>query len=242
MLAQSKRCLAKAAQIADLNFSYPDGTLALDGVSLDISQDEKVALIGPNGAGKSTLLLHFNGIFSSNGNVRILGMKLENQNLKSIRQKVGLVFQNPDDQLFCPTVFDDVAFGARNLGLSEELVAQRVEESLEAVGLAGFGNHSAFHLSFGEKKRVSIATVLAMDAEMLALDEPTSNLDPRAKREITNLLSRIGGTQIIVTHDLSLVRNLCDRVIVLSKGKKAADGATGEILDDLAFLESHGLA
>ena len=232
----------KIVQIENLSFSYPDGTPALQGVSLDILQDQKVALIGPNGAGKSTLLLHLNGIFSCNGNVRVLGMTLEKKNLKSIRQKVGLVFQNPDDQLFCPTVFDDIAFGARNLGLSEELVVQRVRDSLASVGLAGFEQHSAFHLSLGEKKRVSIATVLAMDSQILALDEPTSNLDPRGKKDIIKLLRKIGGTQIIVTHDLSLVRNLCDRTVVLSKGKKVADGATEEILNDQVFLESHGLS
>ena len=232
----------KVVQIKKLSFSYPDGTAALEDVSLDIFRDEKVALLGPNGAGKSTLLLHFNGMFSSNGNVRILGIKLEKKNVKSIRQKMGLVFQNPDDQLFCPTVFDDVAFGARNLGLSEDLVAQRVEQALGAVGLDGFEQHSAFHLSFGEKKRLSIATILAMDSEILVLDEPTSNLDPRGKKDITKLLREIGGTQIIVTHDLSLVRDLCERVIVLSKGRKVADGPTGEVLGDRGFLESHGLA
>jgi len=228
-------------RIEKLSFSYPDGTRALQDVSLDILCHQKVALIGPNGAGKSTLLLHFNGIFSCNGSVEVLGMKLEKKNLHAIRQKVGLVFQNPDDQLFCPTVFDDVAFGARNLGLAEDLVARRVRESLESVGLAGFEQHSAFHLSFGEKKRVSIATVLAMDSEILIFDEPTSNLDPRGKREITQLLRRIDGTQIIVTHDLGLVENLCDRVVVLSKGQKVADGTVREILSNQALLEAHGL-
>ena len=242
MITRSDRCFAKAVQIENLCFSYPDGTRALEAVSLDIYQGEKVALIGPNGAGKSTLLLHLNGVFFCNGNIQILGMKPDKKNLKSIRQKVGLVFQNPDDQLFCPTVFDDVAFGARNLNLPQEQVAHRVQQALEAVGLAGFEQHSAFHLSFGEKKRVSIATVLAMDSQILALDEPTSNLDPRGKKDIVKLLRKIGGTQIIVTHDLSLVRNLCDRTVVLSKGKKVADGATEEILNDQVFLESHDLA
>ena len=232
----------KVVQIEKLSFSYPDGTRALDDMSLEIAKGEKVALIGANGAGKSTLLLHLNGIFCRNGCVQILGMKLEKKNLRSIRQKVGLVLQNPDDQLFCPTVFDDVAFGARNLGLSEEVVAQRVKESLEAVGLAGFGDHSAFHLSFGEKKRVSIATVLAMDSEILALDEPTSNLDPRGKKEIIKLLKKIGRTQIIITHDLNLAGSLCDRVVVISKGKKVADGAVEEILNNEILLEGHGLA
>ena len=232
----------KALRIENLSFCYPDGSRALEGVSLEICQDEKVALVGPNGAGKSTLLLHFNGIFSSDGNVQILGMKPEKKNLRSIRQKVGLVFQNPDDQLFCPTVFDDVAFGARNLNLPEEQVSTRVKQALAAVGLAGFGNHSAFHLSFGQKKRVAIATVLAMDSEILALDEPTSNLDPRGQKDIVRLLREIGGTQIIVTHDLGLVRDLCPRVVVLSNGKKVADGPTEEVLRDEGFLESHGLA
>ena len=232
----------KIIQIENLSFSYPDGTPALQGVSLDILKDQKIAFIGPNGAGKSTLLLHLNGVFSCNGSVRVLGMKLEKKNLKSIRQKVGLVFQNPDDQLFCPTVFDDVAFGARNLNLSEEQVTERVTRALAEVGLVGFEHHSAFHLSFGEKKRVSIATVLAMDSEILVLDEPTSNLDPRGKKEIAQLLREIDGTQIIVTHDLSLAQNLCDRVVVLSKGKKVADGPTEQILKDQTFLEFHGLA
>ena len=231
----------KAVQIENLCYSYPDGTLALDGVSLDIHQGEKIALVGSNGAGKSTLLLHLNGVLGNNGAVQVLGLKMK-ENLKSIRQKVGLVFQNPDDQLFCPTIFDDVAFGARNLNLPEDQVADRVKRSLEAVGMSGFENHSVFHLSFGQKKRIAIATVLAMDSQILVLDEPTSNLDPRGKKDIIQLLHEIGGTQIIVTHDLSLVEDLCQRVIVLSKGRKVADGPTGEVLGDRDFLESHGLA
>lgn len=231
----------KAITIQDLSFAYPDGTQALQNVSLDVSRNQKVAFIGPNGAGKSTLLLHLNGVFSNNGSVKILGMKIDKKNLRSIRQKVGLVFQNPDDQLFCPTVFDDVAFGARNLGLSEQIVAERVNKSLDAVGMAGFENHSAFHLSFGEKKRISIATVLAMNSEILVFDEPTSNLDPRGKREIIQLLRRIDGTQIIVTHDLHLVENLCDRAVVLHKGQKVADGSVKDILGDHALLEAHDL-
>lgn len=231
----------KVVQIENLCFSYPDGTRALEEVSLDICAGEKVAVVGPNGAGKSTLLLHLNGIFSSNGAVRVLGLKMK-ENLKSIRQKVGLVFQNPDDQLFCPTVFDDIAFGARNLNLPEEQVAERVKAALEAVGMSGFEGHSAFHLSFGQKKRVSIATVLAMDSQILVLDEPTSNLDPRGKKDIIGLLRKIGGTQIIVTHDLKLAEELCSRMIVISNGRKAADGPIEEILTDQTFLESHELA
>ena len=233
--------IQKAVQIENLCFSYPDGTPALDGVSLQINWGEKVALVGSNGAGKSTLLLHLNGVLGDNGAVQVLGLKMK-ENLKSIRQKVGLVFQNPDDQLFCPTIFDDVAFGARNLNLPEEQVADRVKRALAAAGMSGFENHSVFHLSFGQKKRIAIATVLAMDSQILVLDEPTSNLDPRGKKDIVKLLRKIGGTQIIVTHDLKLAGELCTRMIVLSNGRKAADGPTEELLRDQAFLESHDLA
>jgi cobalt/nickel transport system ATP-binding protein len=169
-------------------------------------------------------------------------MGIEKKNLKWIRQKVGLVFQNPDDQLFCPTVFDDVAFGPRNMGCSEQEVNRRVRESLKAVGLEGVEGKSAFHLSFGQKKRAALATILSMDAEIMALDEPASNLDPRARKELLRVLKKIDCTQIIVTHDLDLVRSLCDRIVVISKGKCAAKGKSDEILSDTSFLEAQGLA
>ena len=228
-------------QVDALSFTYPDGQRALDGLSLAVRDGEKVGLIGANGAGKSTLLLHLNGILPSNGCVRVLGMKVEKANLKTIRQSVGLVFQNPDDQLFCPTVGDDVAFGPRQLRLPEAEVAARVRDSLAAVGLRGFEARSAFHMSFGEKKRVAIATVLSMNPKVLALDEPTSNLDPRSRKELIRLLRRLGGTQIIASHDLDLVRTLCDRAVLLSKGKAVAEGEPGKILGDIALLEAHGL-
>jgi cobalt/nickel transport system ATP-binding protein len=230
-----------AIQVEALSFTYPDGQGALDGLSLSIREGERVGLIGANGAGKSTLLLHLNGIFSSNGSVRVFGMRVEKANLKTIRQSVGLVFQNPDDQLFCPTVGDDVAFGPRQLRLPEAEVAARVERSLAAVGLRGFEARSAFHMSFGEKKRVAIATVLSMNPKLLALDEPTSNLDPRSRKELIRLLRRLGGTQIIASHDLDLVRTLCDRAVLLSKGRNVAEGAPEKILSDTALLEAHGL-
>jgi len=232
-----------------LSFTYPDGQRALDGLNLAIRDGEKVGLIGANGAGKSTLLLHLNGILPCSGpstslragGIRVLGMKVEKANLKAIRQSVGLVFQNPDDQLFCPTVGDDVAFGPRQLRLPEAEVAARVEMSLAAVGLRDFEARSAFHMSFGEKKRVAIATVLSMNPKVLALDEPTSNLDPRSRKELIRLLRQLGGTQIIASHDLDLVKTLCDRAVLLSKGKAVAEGAPEKILSDTALLEAHGL-
>jgi len=228
-------------RIRSLSWSYPDGHPALDDVSLDVLTGEKVGLVGANGAGKSTLLLHLNGVLPSGGCVRVLGMVVEKANLRAIRQSVGLVFQNPDDQLFCPTVGDDVAFGPRQLRLPEEQVAARVRESLAAVGLSGFEERSPFHMSFGEKKRVAIATVLSMAPKILALDEPTSNLDPKARRELIKLLERLGGVQVIASHDLDLVRTLCDRVVLLSKGRAVASGAPAEILADRALLQAHGL-
>ncbi|MGH9340625.1 MAG: energy-coupling factor ABC transporter ATP-binding protein [Acidobacteriota bacterium] len=231
----------KVVEIKGLSYSYPDGTQALDEISLVISQGEKVAILGPNGAGKSSLLLHLNGILRSNGHVTIFGMGTKRKNLKSIRQKVGLVFQDPDDQLFCPTVFDDVAFGPRNLQLAEEEVASRVFRSLTAVGVQGLEQKSAVHLSVGQKKRVAIATVLSMDSEVLVLDEPTSNLDPRGRKELLCLLTKLGGTQIIATHDLEFAGHLCDRIVVLCRGRKVAEGPAGLILSDHALLESQGL-
>ncbi|UCD85883.1 MAG: ABC transporter ATP-binding protein [Deltaproteobacteria bacterium] len=231
----------KLLEINDLTYSYPDGTRALDGVSLMIDEGERVGIIGPNGAGKSTLLLHLNGILGQNGCVRISGMEINRSNLKDVRRKVGMIFQNPDDQLFCPTVFDDVAFGPRNLRIPEDEVARRVRQSLEAVGLMGFEERSAFHLSFGQKKRVAIATVLSMEPELLAIDELSSNLDPGTRRSMIQLLKELGGTQIIVSHDLDLVSQLCQRVIILNNGQKIAEGETREILRNQELLKANDL-
>jgi cobalt/nickel transport system ATP-binding protein len=228
-------------EISGLNFSYPDGSPALAGLSLTIAQNERVALAGANGAGKSTLLLHLNGLLRGRG-VTVLGLPVNNANLKELRRKVGFVFQNPDDQLFCPNVFEDVAFGPRNLNCSAEEVRRRVQAGLRAVGLAGCEKRSAFHLSVGQKKRVALAAVLAMRPEVLALDEPTSSLDPRGRRELIALLKEIGGTQIIATHDFGVIRELCGRVVVLDQGQVAADGAPEAILRDQALLNAHGLA
>jgi cobalt/nickel transport system ATP-binding protein len=236
----------KAVSVQDLSYRYPDGTEALREVSFVVGPGERVGIIGANGAGKSTLLLHLNGIYLPNGkrggSVTIQGIPVEKRNLRAIRQKVGLVFQDPDDQLFCPTVFEDVAFGPRNLDLGEQEINSRVTKSLESVGLAGLETRPSFHLSYGQKKRLSIATVLAMDVEILALDEPSSNLDPRGRRELLELLHRLEQTQIVVTHDFDFARQLCSRVLVLAGGRFVAEGSCGEILSDQSLLEHYGLA
>jgi cobalt/nickel transport system ATP-binding protein len=231
------RCVV---EIERLSYRYPDGSPALNEVSLEIREGERVALVGANGAGKSTLLLHLNGTLPSSS-VRVCGLPATGANLKTIRQKVGLVFQDPDDQLFCPTVFEDVAFGPRNLGLAADDVRLRVEEALRSVGLQGFQERSAFHLSVGQKKRAALATVLAMRPEIVVLDEPSSNLDPRVRRELIGLLKALPGTLIVATHDFGLARQLCPRAVVLSKGKIAGDGETESLLTDSAFLARHDL-
>jgi cobalt/nickel transport system ATP-binding protein len=231
----------EAIAINNLSFRYPDGLDALSGITLTVRRGESVALIGPNGAGKSTLLLHLNGILRTDGAVKVLGKTVNEKDLKWLRAKVGLVFQNPDDQLFSPTVFEDVAFGPLNMGYAEQQVRSSVIAALEMVGMAGYEKRAPHHLSTGEKKRIAIATVLAMEPEILAIDEPTANLDPRSKWSLIRLLKKLALTQVIATHDLELVGALCSRTIILDRGKIKADGATGEILADTALLEAHGL-
>lgn len=233
--------LTTAVEIENLSYSYPDGAKALDNIGLIVTTGEKVVILGANGAGKSTLLLHLNGLLRGCGQVRICGLETGRKNLDEIRRKVGMVFQNPDDQLFCPTVYEDIAFGLRNLGYNEDAVLRKVEESLLAVGLNGIAGRSAHHLSFGQKRRVAIATVLAMEPEILVLDEPTSNLDPKGKRQIRNLLAEIGLTQIIVTHDLDRVREMADRVVIMFRGRVFADGKPEVILSDDELLKAADL-
>jgi cobalt/nickel transport system ATP-binding protein len=228
-------------ELKDVRFKYPDGTAALTGVNLSMERGQRLGLIGPNGAGKSTLLLHLNGILKQLGSVTIAGMELNDRNLPLIRSKVGLVFQDPDAQLFMPTVFDDVAFGPINMGLPKEAVHEAVIKALELVDMLPAMKRSSHHLSFGEKKRISIATVLSMMPEILVLDEPTSNLDPRHRRELINLLRALPVTQIIATHDLEFVIEICDRVAVLDRGAIISQGGVLSILSDKALLESHGL-
>jgi cobalt/nickel transport system ATP-binding protein len=225
-----------------LSFRYPDGQQALTDVNLTVHRGETVALIGPNGAGKSTLLLHLNGILRSNGVVRVFGQPVDDKNLKWVRSKVGLVFQNPDDQLFSPTVFDDIAFGPLNMGYAEAEVRELVSRALSGVGMAGYEKRSSHHLSVGEKKRIAIATVLAMDPEIMVIDEPTANLDPGSKWSLIELLGGLKVTKVIATHDLELVSALCPRTVVFDHGEVIIDGATSRILADKPLLSAHGLA
>lgn len=230
-----------AIRIDDLSYAYPDGHQALRSVSLVIREGESVGIMGPNGAGKSTLALHLNGILTGSGRIEVMGMELNKKNLREIRNKVGLVFQDPDDQLFSPTVKDDVAFGPMNQQLDPELVDQAVKRALAWVGLEGFEDRSSHHLSFGEKKRVSMATVLSMDPDILVLDEPVSNMDPRGRREFIDLLKTLKATKVVVTHDVEMAKEVCDRIVLMDKGAIVADGRPTLVFDDLELLERHGL-
>jgi cobalt/nickel transport system ATP-binding protein len=232
----------KVIEIKNLSYNYPDGHRGLNSVDLVVWPGDNVAVIGPNGAGKSTLLLHLNGILRGNSTVKICGLTVEEKNLKEIRKKVGLIFQDPEDQLFSLNVFDDVAFGPINMGLTESEVKQQVAQALQWVNMADYEQRSPHHLSVGEKKRIAIATVLSLDPEILVIDEPTSNLDPRSKWSLVELLNKLPITKIIATHDLELVRALCHRTVVMDEGKIAADGKTENILDDIPLLRAHGLS
>ncbi|TDA32518.1 MAG: cobalt ABC transporter ATP-binding protein [Hadesarchaea archaeon] len=210
----------RAVEIRGLHYTYPDGTVALRGVNLEVEEGESVYLMGPNGSGKSTLLLHLNGLLlPQRGEVRVFGRDTR-EGVEEIRRRVGLVFQDPDDQLFMPTVFEDVAFGPLHLGLGEREVRRRVREALRAVGAEGLGRRSPHHLSYGEKKRVAIATILSMEPQLLVLDEPTLGLDPWARREFLSLLERLkrGRTLVMAGHDLELME-LCDRALLLRRGR-----------------------
>jgi cobalt transport protein ATP-binding subunit len=241
--AQPSRERSQAVLAVDgLSFAYPDGQKALSGVTLRIEPGEKVALVGPNGAGKSTLMLHLNGILGGpDSPVSVCGLSLTKQDLPRIRAMVGLVFQNPDDQLFSPTVFEDVAFGPLHLGLPEDEVRRRAQAALEQVGMAGYETRLWHHLSIGQKKRVTIATVLSMTPEILVLDEPSAGLDPRGRRQLIDLLRRLPQTMLVSTHDMWLVAELFPRVVVMDEGRVVADGRTAELLADRRFLEAHGL-
>lgn len=226
----------------DVHFRYPNGFEALRGVSFRITHGEKVALVGANGAGKSTLLLHTNGLLMpSHGRVVMGGITLTPKTLRLVRQTVGMVFQNPDDQLFMPTVEEDVAFGPANMGLAPNEIERRVTAALEAVGALHLRESSPYRLSGGQKKSVSIATVLSMEPSVLVLDEPTANLDPRARRQTIDLVRRFSHTTLIATHDLEMVLDLCPRTLILKEGRIVADGPTRELFNDLSLLETCGL-
>jgi cobalt/nickel transport system ATP-binding protein len=225
-----------------VSFRYPDGNLALRELDLRIQRGEKVALVGPNGAGKSTLLLHLNGVLGAlDGSIRIGDLEVRRATLPQVRALVGLVFQDPDDQLFSPTVFDDVAFGPLHMGLPEAQVRQRVQRALEQVGMQGFDDRMPHHMSVGQRKRVSVATVLSMEPAVLALDEPSAGLDPRARRSLIQLLSTLPQTLLVSTHDMPMVAEVFERTIVLADGVVVHDGPTEQILGDRALLQEYGL-
>lgn len=231
-----------ALAVDDLVFAYPDGHEALHGVSFTIEPGERVAVLGPNGAGKTTLVLHLNGIYlPSAGEIRVNGLPVIKANLREIRRRVGLVFQDPDDQLFMPTVREDVAFGPANLGHRGDDLAERVLNALTAVGMAEFANRPPHHLSFGQRRRVAAATVLSMEPDILVLDEPSSNLDPAARREFADIIRGLAMTTLIVTHDLLYALELCPRALIMNNGRIIADGPTADILDDTALMSANRL-
>lgn len=236
-----KGCDGDVLSVENLHFHYPDGHVALRDVSLKLCEGDKVALVGPNGAGKSTLMLHLNGILAGEGEMSIAGMRIEPDNLPAIRAMVGLVFQSPDDQLFSPTVFEDVAFGPLHMGLPENEVRARVDEALEMVRMCDYRDRLSHHLSVGEKKRIAIATVLSMRPHILVLDEPSAGLDPRARRSLINLLRDLPITMLISSHDLLMVRELFPRMVIMDEGKIVADGLTSELMENETLLEAHGL-
>jgi cobalt transport protein ATP-binding subunit len=233
---------AGAIEIEHLHFAYPDGYEALRGVDLRVARGEKVGLVGPNGAGKSTLMLHLNGTMRpSHGAVRIGGVTVDRESIRRIRAAVGLVFQDPDDQLFSPTVFDDVAFGPLHMGVPDGELHGRVEAALAAVGMVGFERRLPHHLSIGQRKRVALATVLSMDPSVLVFDEPSAGLDPRGRRQLIELLRSLSQTVVVATHDIRLVAEVLPRTVVMDDGLIVADGPAPDVLGDEALLERHGL-
>jgi cobalt/nickel transport system ATP-binding protein len=228
--------------VRGLAYAYPDGHQALFGVDLHVHRGERVALLGPNGAGKTTLVLHLNGIHTAGaGTVTVSGLPVAKENLKEIRRRVGIVFQDPDDQLFMGTVRQDVAFGPANLGIKGPELDRRVMHALEQVGMAEYADRPPHHLSFGQRRRVAVATVLAMEPEILVLDEPSSNLDPASRRELADILRSLDVTVLMVTHDLPYALELCPRAVVLSEGAVVADGATYDVLTDDALMRANRL-
>ena len=231
-----------AVEIEHLHFRYPDGYEALRGVDLRIGAGEKVALVGPNGAGKSTLMLHLNGLlWPAHGAVRISGVTVDRSTVRRVRADVGVVLQDPDDQLFSPTVYDDVAFGPIHLGVPLDEIHGRVERALAAVGMSGFESRVPHRLSLGQRKRVALATVLSMDPSLLVFDEPSAGLDPRGRRELIELLRTLPQTLLVSTHDMRLVAEVFPRTVIVDDGRIVADGPTRQLLEDDALLEAHGL-
>ena len=230
-----------AIEARGLRFRYPNGVTGLDGVDLSVRHGERVAVLGPNGAGKTTLMLHLNGLLAGEGSLSVAGVDVRGGDTRALRARVGLVCQDPDDQLFMPTVADDVGFGPRNLGLDEAAVTARTAAALAAVRMEHAAGRAPHQLSMGERRRVAIAGVLAMDPRLLVLDEPSANLDPRTRRELIELLEEVDRTMLVVTHDLPLAATLCERAVILSAGRIVADGPCSEILGDTDLLAAHDL-
>ena len=230
-----------AVHATGLRFTYPNGVVGLDGVDLHVTHGERVAVLGPNGAGKTTLMLHLNALLTGEGRLEVAGLVVGRDDVHDLRARVGLVFQDPDDQLFMPTVREDVAFGPLNLGCSREEAEERIAEALAAVRMGELGDRAPHQLSLGQRRRVAIATVLAMRPSLLVLDEPSANLDPRTRRELIELLDRVERTMLVVTHDLPLAATLCERAVILSGGRIVADGPCPDILADDELLAAHDL-
>ena len=227
-------------QVADLRYDY-HGTQALSGVSFSLSAGERVGLIGPNGAGKSTLLLHINGLLMGQGSIQVQGRPVTRDNLAWVRSQVGLVFADPEDQLFMPTLIEDAAFGPLNLGLSKDEALERAADALGQVRLSALADRSPHHLSDGERRRAALATVLSMQPAVWLLDEPAANLDPRGRRELIALLKELPGSVLVASHDLDMVAQVCERCLVLDAGELVSDGPTAEVLGDAALMDAHGL-
>jgi cobalt/nickel transport system ATP-binding protein len=231
-----------ALDVNGVTFTYPDGHQALFGCNFELRRGERVALLGPNGAGKTTLVLHLNGVLApTGGKIAVGGLEVNKENLREIRRRVGIVFQDPDDQLFMPTVGEDVAFGPRNLGLDHEAIETRVKIALGAVGMEDHAHRPPHHLSFGQRRRVAVATVLAMQPEILVLDEPSSNLDPASRRELADIVKGLDITMLMVSHDLPYALELCPRALLMNNGVIVADGNTNEILSDKALMARNRL-
>ncbi|WUQ39492.1 energy-coupling factor ABC transporter ATP-binding protein [Streptomyces sp. NBC_00234] len=241
-MSSPTRTSAPSLEVSGLAYAYPDGHQALFGVDLTVERGERVALLGPNGAGKTTLVLHLNGILAAGaGAVSVAGLPVAKRNLAEIRRRVGIVFQDPDDQLFMPTVREDVAFGPAASGLRGPALEERVRTALKQVGMEGYADRPPHHLSFGQRRRVAVATVLAMEPEILVLDEPSSNLDPASRRELADILRSLDVTVLMVTHDLPYALELCPRAVILSDGVIAADDRTQDLLGDEDLMRAHRL-
>jgi cobalt/nickel transport system ATP-binding protein len=230
-----------AIEARGLTYRYPNGHTALEDVDLHVTHGERVAVLGPNGAGKTTLMLHLNGLLMGEGSLEVAGVDVTKQNLKEVRRRVGLVFQDPDDQLFMPSVREDVAFGPLNMGLGPAEALARVDEALAAVRMERAADRAPHELSMGERRRVAIATVLAMRPDLLVLDEPSANLDPRARRELLDVLERIERSMLVVTHDLPFAAELCERAVILSAGRVVADSGCEQVLANEGLLARHDL-